>query len=182
MKNKMSLIISFLITWGQKSSIGKKKWKKGKLKLAANITRGVPTHNCPPLQLLQLLALAIISPPTFSSFSSSIALSIISPHFAFPHNSNPLLFFLIHLNSLNFMEKSRSVPEYSANSYYHFDCEDRNRSYNFNGPSSSSDPELKRKKRVASYNVLTMEAKLKSTVRNSFKWIKSKFTDVGYGS
>lgn len=75
-----------------------------------------------------------------------------------------------------------SVPEYSS-SYYSFGYEDQNRSYNFNGPSSSSDPELKRKRRVASYNVLTMEGKLKSSVRSSFKWIKNKFTaDTRYSS
>ncbi|CAL9045811.1 unnamed protein product [Musa banksii] len=61
-------------------------------------------------------------------------------------------------------------------------------SYSFNGPSgkddgfaSSSDPELKRKRRVASYNSFAMERKLKSSVRNSFKWIKNKFTDAVYG-
>ncbi|XP_042493858.1 uncharacterized protein LOC122073348 [Macadamia integrifolia] len=87
------------------------------------------------------------------------------------------------------MEKCRSYPEYSSSySGVGFGFEDRSKSYHFNGPkgkdhgfTTSTDPELKRKKRVASYNVLTMEGKLKSSVRNSFKWIKTKFTDIRYG-
>ncbi|XP_017699917.1 uncharacterized protein LOC108511535 [Phoenix dactylifera] len=88
------------------------------------------------------------------------------------------------------MEKSRSIPEYSYSSSNSggFGYEGRCNSYSFNGPSGksdcfagSSDPELKRKRRVAAYNVFTTEAKLKSSVRNSFKWIKSKFTNIGSG-
>ncbi|MBA0612673.1 hypothetical protein Godav_013251 [Gossypium davidsonii] len=87
------------------------------------------------------------------------------------------------------MEKSKSLPQYYSSSLSgEFEFENRSSSYNFNGPCSksngfaaSNDPELKRKKRIASYNVFTMEGKLKSSVRNSFKWIKSKFTDVRYG-
>ncbi|KAJ9146093.1 hypothetical protein P3X46_028403 [Hevea brasiliensis] len=83
------------------------------------------------------------------------------------------------------MEKSKSYPEYSSS----FSGELSN-SYSFNGPcqkengfATSNDPELKRKKRIASYNMSTMEGKLKSSARNSFKWIKSKFstTYVRYG-
>ncbi|KAK2648753.1 hypothetical protein Ddye_016242, partial [Dipteronia dyeriana] len=58
-------------------------------------------------------------------------------------------------------------------------------SYLFNGPcnkgnrfATSYDPELKRKKRIASYNVFTMEGKVQSSVRNNFMWIKTKFTNV----
>ncbi|KAG1363186.1 hypothetical protein COCNU_11G000130 [Cocos nucifera] len=85
------------------------------------------------------------------------------------------------------MEENRSFPEYSYSSSYSgvFGYEGRSNSYSFNGPSgkrdgfaSSSDPELKRKRRVAAYNVFTMEAKLKSSVKNSFKWIKDKFTPI----
>nr|AFK41103.1 unknown [Lotus japonicus] len=86
------------------------------------------------------------------------------------------------------MEKSKSFPEYSC-SYTEFGfSRERSKSYNFNGPSekgsgfyASSDPELKRKKRIKSYNVLTVEGKVKTSVRNSFKWIKNKFTDIRYG-
>lgn len=82
------------------------------------------------------------------------------------------------------MEKSRS---FHSSSYYSFgydgdEDQNRDKSYNFNGPSASSDPELKRKKRVASYNVLTMEGKLKSSFKSRFKWIKTKFTDIRYGA
>ncbi|BAT94339.1 hypothetical protein LR48_Vigan02g200400 [Vigna angularis] len=85
------------------------------------------------------------------------------------------------------MEKSKSFPEYSC-SYTEFGFRDRSNSYNFNGPTqkgsgftASNDPELKRKKRIKAYNVLTVEGKLKTSVRNSFKWIKNKFSDIRYG-
>ncbi|KAI5672779.1 hypothetical protein M9H77_13143 [Catharanthus roseus] len=75
------------------------------------------------------------------------------------------------------MEKGKSFPYYSSlYAEARFDFEDRTKSYSFNGP--VDDPEVKRRKRVASYNMYTMEGKLKSSLRNSFKWIKSKFTDT----
>ncbi|KAH9757694.1 hypothetical protein KPL71_016467 [Citrus sinensis] len=87
------------------------------------------------------------------------------------------------------MEKSKSFPEYSSSFSGEFDFDNQSNAYIFNGPSSkgngfatSSDPEIKRKKRIASYNVFTVENKLKSSVRNSFKWIKGKFSDVRYGN
>ncbi|EOX92335.1 Uncharacterized protein TCM_001296 [Theobroma cacao] len=79
------------------------------------------------------------------------------------------------------MEKSKSFSGYSE---VRRGIEDRTKSYSFNGPVSSSkadvlatsgNPELKRRKRVASYNMYSMEGKLKSSLRNSFKWIKTKF-------
>ncbi|OMP12104.1 hypothetical protein COLO4_03470 [Corchorus olitorius] len=79
------------------------------------------------------------------------------------------------------MEKSKSFSGYSE---VRRGFEDRAKSYSFNGPVSgnkadvldtSGNPELKRRKRVASYNMYTMEGKLKSSFRNSFKWIKTKF-------
>ncbi|KAM7279770.1 hypothetical protein ACFE04_006904 [Oxalis oulophora] len=76
------------------------------------------------------------------------------------------------------MEKSKSFPQYSSFS----SSELGTNSYSFNGPiDDKENSELKRKKRVASYNVFTMEGKVKSSFRNSFKWIKNKFTDVRYG-
>ncbi|KAK4840932.1 hypothetical protein QYF36_021715 [Acer negundo] len=86
------------------------------------------------------------------------------------------------------MEKSKSFSGYS-NSYseVRFGFEDHSKSYSFNGPSGQSDvldtsgnPEVQRRKRVAAYNMYTMEGKLKSSLRNSFKWIKNKFTDNYY--
>ncbi|KAI4352757.1 hypothetical protein L6164_006978 [Bauhinia variegata] len=85
------------------------------------------------------------------------------------------------------MEKSKSFPQYSC-SYSEFGFGERSSSYNFNGPSqkgngfsAANDPELKRKKRIKSYDMFTVEGKLKTSVRNSFKWIKNKFSDVRYG-
>ncbi|KAK6938253.1 Protein of unknown function DUF3511 [Dillenia turbinata] len=89
------------------------------------------------------------------------------------------------------MEKNRSFPEYtSSQSGGAFGFEDRSsNAYSFNGPcnqkgqgfATSTDPQLKRKRRVASYNVFTMEGKLKSSVRSSFKWIKTKFSNIRHG-
>ncbi|KAK4852944.1 hypothetical protein QYF36_001380 [Acer negundo] len=54
-----------------------------------------------------------------------------------------------------------------------------------NGSSSKSwslnDPELQRKKRVASYKVYTVEGKVKGTFRKSFRWIKDRYSRVVYG-
>lgn len=88
------------------------------------------------------------------------------------------------------MEKSKSFAGYpSSYSEIRFDFEERSKSYSFNGPNNnnnleegfdgrSSNPEMKRRKRVAYYNMYTAEGKIKSSVRNSFKWIKSKFADI----
>lgn len=79
------------------------------------------------------------------------------------------------------MEKSKSFPYYSASyAEARFDFEGRTKSYSFNGPGDN--PEVKRMKRVAGYNMYTMEGKLKSSLRNSFKWIKNKFVDTYYDS
>ncbi|KAJ0040801.1 hypothetical protein Pint_27034 [Pistacia integerrima] len=69
-----------------------------------------------------------------------------------------------------------------------FGFEDRAKSYSFNAPSGDNDavvttignPEMKRRKRVAAYNMYVMEGKFKSSMRNSFKWIKNKFSDGYY--
>ncbi|KAL3683683.1 hypothetical protein R1sor_001705 [Riccia sorocarpa] len=41
-----------------------------------------------------------------------------------------------------------------------------------------SDPEVKRKKRVASYKVFTVEGKVKASVRSGFRWIKNKYIEL----
>ncbi|KAG6607585.1 hypothetical protein SDJN03_00927, partial [Cucurbita argyrosperma subsp. sororia] len=86
------------------------------------------------------------------------------------------------------MEKSKTFPKYSSSTSGEFGFETQSNSYNFNGSaekgsgfSSSADPELQRKRRIASYNVFNMENKVKSSVKNSFKWIKTKFSDRRYG-
>ncbi|KAI3447155.1 hypothetical protein Pfo_003820 [Paulownia fortunei] len=47
---------------------------------------------------------------------------------------------------------------------------------------SFSDPELKRKKRVASYKVYTVEGKVKGSIKKSFGWLKERYTKMMYGS
>ncbi|KAF7843531.1 uncharacterized protein G2W53_000436 [Senna tora] len=44
-----------------------------------------------------------------------------------------------------------------------------------------NDPEMQRKKRVASYRVYDMEGKMKGSLRKSFRWIKNTYTHVIYG-
>ncbi|MBA0599220.1 uncharacterized protein LOC105777216 [Gossypium raimondii] len=46
---------------------------------------------------------------------------------------------------------------------------------------SFTDPELQRKKRVASYKVYAVEGKMKGSFRKSFRWIKDTATQVVYG-
>ncbi|KAJ4708680.1 DUF3511 domain protein [Melia azedarach] len=54
-----------------------------------------------------------------------------------------------------------------------------------NGSSSKNwsfnDPELQRKKRVASYKVYTVEGKVKGSLKKSFRWIKDRYTRMVYG-
>ncbi|KAK4780989.1 hypothetical protein SAY87_017095 [Trapa incisa] len=47
---------------------------------------------------------------------------------------------------------------------------------------SFTDPELQRKKRVASYKVYAVEGKMKGSIKKSFRWIKSTCSNVVYGS
>lgn len=45
----------------------------------------------------------------------------------------------------------------------------------------SSDPELMRKKRLASYKVYGIEGTVKSRVKKSFRWMKGKYNEIVYG-
>lgn len=53
------------------------------------------------------------------------------------------------------------------------------------GSKSSSwalaDPELQRKKRVASYKMYSVEGKMKGSFRKSFRWLKVKYSQLVYG-
>ncbi|KAJ8750461.1 hypothetical protein K2173_015601 [Erythroxylum novogranatense] len=46
---------------------------------------------------------------------------------------------------------------------------------------SFADPDFQRKKRVASYKMYSVEAKVKGTFRKSFRWLKDRYTQVVYG-
>ncbi|CAN4081200.1 unnamed protein product [Withania somnifera] len=86
------------------------------------------------------------------------------------------------------MEKSRSYPQYSFSNYsaeFGSFQDDQSNAYTFNGPTTKgfappNDPEIKRKKRIAAYNMFTTEGKVKATVRESYKWIKTKISDLRY--
>ncbi|XP_050367141.1 uncharacterized protein LOC126785481 [Argentina anserina] len=44
-----------------------------------------------------------------------------------------------------------------------------------------ADPELQRKKRVASYKMYSVEGKMKGSFRKSFRWLKVKYSQFFYG-
>ncbi|XP_010419781.1 PREDICTED: uncharacterized protein LOC104705466 [Camelina sativa] len=44
-----------------------------------------------------------------------------------------------------------------------------------------TDPELQRKKRVASYKMYGVEGKVKGSFTKSFRWLKRRYTQVVYG-
>ncbi|KAI3762030.1 hypothetical protein L1987_52453 [Smallanthus sonchifolius] len=69
------------------------------------------------------------------------------------------------------MEKRRSFSSSHTNGFGYKDGPG-SRSYAFNGP-AATDGEMKRKKRIAEYNMFTTGTKIKS----AFKWIKNKFAD-----
>ncbi|KAI3714556.1 hypothetical protein L6452_21512 [Arctium lappa] len=46
---------------------------------------------------------------------------------------------------------------------------------------SLNDPELQRKKRVASYKAYSVEGKVKGSIKKSFRWIKDRYTKMVYG-
>ncbi|KAK4745549.1 hypothetical protein SAY87_011861 [Trapa incisa] len=48
-------------------------------------------------------------------------------------------------------------------------------------PWSFSDPEFKRKKRVAGYKMYSAEGKVKGTFKKSLHWIKDRYSQVVYG-
>lgn len=56
---------------------------------------------------------------------------------------------------------------------------------NTSGSSSNSwsitDYEFQRKKRVASYKMYSVEGKMKGSFRKSFRWLKTKYTQMVYG-
>ncbi|KAH7403933.1 hypothetical protein KP509_15G001500, partial [Ceratopteris richardii] len=44
-----------------------------------------------------------------------------------------------------------------------------------------SSPELKRRRRVASYKAYTVEGRIKFSLRSGVRWIKNKYLDIRYG-
>ncbi|KAJ9187837.1 hypothetical protein P3X46_003252 [Hevea brasiliensis] len=48
-------------------------------------------------------------------------------------------------------------------------------------PWSFSDPEMKRKKRIAKYKVYTVEGKFKASFKNGLRWIKNKCSEIIHG-
>uniref|UniRef100_A0A1D1YDM2 Uncharacterized protein C11orf95 n=1 Tax=Anthurium amnicola TaxID=1678845 RepID=A0A1D1YDM2_9ARAE len=44
-----------------------------------------------------------------------------------------------------------------------------------------SDPEMKRRRRVASYKAYAVEGKVKSSLRRGFRWIKRKCSELVHG-
>ena len=48
-------------------------------------------------------------------------------------------------------------------------------------PWGFTDPEMKRKKRIAKYKVYTVEGKVKSSLRKGLRWIKNKCSQIVHG-
>ncbi|XP_022759676.1 uncharacterized protein LOC111306041 [Durio zibethinus] len=48
-------------------------------------------------------------------------------------------------------------------------------------PWGFTDPEMKRKKRIAKYKVYTVEGKVKASLRKGFRWIKNKCSQIVHG-
>ena len=46
---------------------------------------------------------------------------------------------------------------------------------------SLDDPEMKRRRRVASYKVYTVEGRVKASLSKSVRWFKNKYLEVRYG-
>ncbi|KAK1413851.1 hypothetical protein QVD17_29587 [Tagetes erecta] len=44
-----------------------------------------------------------------------------------------------------------------------------------------TDPELQRKKRIASYKAYAVEGRVKASIRKSFRWIKERYSKIVYG-
>ncbi|KAL6968590.1 hypothetical protein U1Q18_034391 [Sarracenia purpurea var. burkii] len=44
-----------------------------------------------------------------------------------------------------------------------------------------SDPETKRRKRIAKYKVYTVEGRIKASMRKGFRWIKNKCSEMVHG-
>ncbi|KAL6528789.1 hypothetical protein OROMI_028965 [Orobanche minor] len=92
----------------------------------------------------------------------------------------------------NFHSDNNMQIESSRNSYYAASPpapaqqpENLKKGKSMNGSSSKSwifnDPELQRRKRVASYKAYSAEGKVKGSFRNSFRWLKNKYTQMVYG-
>ncbi|KAL5791904.1 hypothetical protein ACOSP7_000498 [Xanthoceras sorbifolium] len=48
-------------------------------------------------------------------------------------------------------------------------------------PWGFTDPEMKRKKRIAKYKVYTVEGKVKASLRKGLRWIKNKCSEIVHG-
>ncbi|XVF32857.1 hypothetical protein REPUB_Repub17cG0118800 [Reevesia pubescens] len=48
-------------------------------------------------------------------------------------------------------------------------------------PWGFTDPEMKRKKRIAKYKVYTVEGKVKASLRKGLRWIKNKCSQIVHG-
>ncbi|KAK4418081.1 hypothetical protein Salat_2220800 [Sesamum alatum] len=48
-------------------------------------------------------------------------------------------------------------------------------------PWGFSDPEMKRRKRIARYKVYSVEGRVKASIRNGLRWIKNKCSEIIHG-
>ncbi|XP_076916041.1 uncharacterized protein LOC143575601 [Bidens hawaiensis] len=79
-----------------------------------------------------------------------------------------------HASSSSYQMDHQNEPKFKKNgSKSSYGSVSKNWSFN--------DPELQRKKRVASYKAYTVEGKVKGSFKKSFRWIKDKYTQMVYG-
>ncbi|PIA64274.1 hypothetical protein AQUCO_00100034v1 [Aquilegia coerulea] len=88
--------------------------------------------------------------------------------------------------SANYASYASSMPQTQSNTTNNNNKQVKFKKDKSVGSSSSriwnfNDPEMQRKKRVASYKVYSVEGKVKGTLRKNFRWIKERYTQVVYG-
>ncbi|EEF43049.1 uncharacterized protein LOC8258775 [Ricinus communis] len=79
----------------------------------------------------------------------------------------------------------RSIHRYSKSTGSTWNYNKTNNQKNHTTRASSwsftSDPELKRQRRVVKYKAYAVEGNMKTSLRNSFRWIKNKYCALVHG-
>lgn len=90
-------------------------------------------------------------------------------------------------NQLNqkFQSGNYAMKDYNPQPIYHMENNPQRSTKSSSKPKSYTFPtkrnknsEAKRRKRVASYKSYTIEGKLKDSIRDSFRWIKNKYSSI----
>ncbi|KAJ0766422.1 hypothetical protein HanPI659440_Chr03g0093961 [Helianthus annuus] len=94
------------------------------------------------------------------------------------------------LRSKSYNANGTQIQAYNNTNVQDFRCSQAQMDHNIpkykskstNGSTSKSwsfsDPELQRKKRVASYKAYTMEGKVKGSIKKSLRWVTDKYLKI----